>query len=292
MSEVRTPVENADRIYKEVRRKWRRMGFEGRQKYFFGRTYRGYTKTWRSQRRDHMLARIVASIQETRDHLAMLKVHATWFAQARPTEETFKVRHNIENVDSTGSKDLANGGKVSWRWRDQFNSDVRIFDRAYSCLASSIEDVETQLEYVDDSAEDTENPDPYYGLFDEIADILEPFGLELHEEYNERDDGCIWFRDVDTGQAHFYALINVHHGIWRSPQYNVMDGYMGTTDYGDRWKQVPLADLSRTILYKTGGKFPDHLRSMRAYSDAIASIRWYFKNLEKTVPRPDGLVIP
>ena len=199
-----TPLEKAPAWFKELRRKWRRLGAEERQRYFFARLHRDYVKRWRSRDRDDLLERRQKSVDETRAYVARWTEFLDWMEQyVKPNEERFaQVRG--KSVDGTSASDLSGGGSASVENRSVYDGDVRAYAFFTGKMRSYLEEVSDELDLAADTSDGQTLLD---NLIDEVhAAGYGSWGLEPHPQWTDGHDGAAWLVNPETGNAYFVLL--------------------------------------------------------------------------------------
>ena len=256
-----TDIEKADQEYRRMRKgywTWRRgrnPSFDVRR-YFWLRQNRRTAKNWRAQKDDYY-NQYKESFDDATAWVGKWRSFLTWFNEQRPTEEEF-IKHN--------------GGKNDSLWR----STNGIFDMFAERMESRIEVVEGQLAVVDETDED-------FGFIEEIEAAADKLGLEPIEEWNDQDDGFVWFVKPDTGKRYFVQLYGWSFIFDVLTHFNIdRDGR-----YADRWEEATNNSLLETIITvckENTRHAPD--RVLRDYFGAYDGIRYWVNRNRSTAPVP------
>ena len=225
MTDIQTPISEADARYKKLRRKRRRLNLNDRVWYNTLRYARNHTKQWRSARKGMLLDMAGESLD------AMKKVLADW----------------AEFHDWL----VAQGESVS-------QANKRSFDLLCNKVNDSVVRVQ---EVVDDYADDES---PLETIVESIVAAALPLGLEPYAPWEEADDGAVWFVNPDTGHKHYFLLGQHHEGwpfeIMSRPiqSHRVEQGWT-------QWEQVPALNLAGSVLVWSNPNVTHPARWLDAY---------------------------
>jgi hypothetical protein len=278
---VRTPVEDAYATYNRMRRAggYRNLNATDRAWYFFYRTYRNHTKYWRARNKPELLARMPVAVQEAKDWVAKWAGFADWFDSQVPTEVEFQNRHG--DINGHEVTHYASGGSSSVARRDQFRYLVQTHTSISNKVWENIDKVQDQLDLVDDGDSD-------FGAYEEIISFGAEAGLSPLDDLNDRDDGMLWFVDVETEVKYMFDVKTALHSThrWNNNPWSVMGTiYLDTNNWGnDRWKNYPYIPLNRTFMKYSQPSYPDVLRVFSDYFGLIDVFKSYVDDSTSPVP--------
>ena len=233
-----TPLEKAPAWYRELRRKWRRLGAEERQRYFFARIHRDYVKRWNSRDRENLIERRQQSVEETRTYVARWTEFLDWMEQyVKPSEERFaQVRGR--SVDGTTTSDQG-GNSASVKNRSVYDGDVRAYAFFTGRMRSRLDDVSDELDLAEDMSDGQTLLD---NLIDEVHAAGMELGLDPHPQWVDGHDGAVWFVDQETGNTYF-VLLSLFVEFC-----DVVYSLEARRSPDPRWVNHGLVDLTRTAL--------------------------------------------
>ena len=259
---TQTPIENAYKEWRKLRPRYMATRYPSRYKeeplsqadvrrYFWLRGHRHTTKNWRRSGKDVLVGRIRKSVAETQ----------AWLDHANAVEQWLS--------------DVA----VKLGEMNEHNAQRHLF--------MFIEKVQGYIDHVAD-----EMPDgPIDGLPDEevldifkeeVSSFFSTLGLVENEEWNERDDGCLWFTDEVTGENYHFSF------VFAGFRYDVSSFMIADPRYASRWRDYPIVDLAYVAQLSTK-QLRDVTRPMRDYFGIWDGITSAIRRTE--VPLPEGVKI-
>ena len=269
----KTPIETAYVSYREMRRrKWAgNLSSAEYQRYFAVRSLRNYTRFWRMHGKETFMEMVNSSLASAKAWVIRWEAFEDWFRLLRPTEEAFSLHNGGVDVNGRGEEVLSNGGRVSWAWRDRYNSDVRAFDSTLSRIMESVDVIREQIELVNDD-------DVYGSVLEEIIGAGTALGLAPMDEYNSRDDGAVWFIDTETG-LHYFALLGRFH-----PRYSPFS-IIGECQPIQRpyWKGHNWTNLFLTGISSGVAAYPEVMRAISDYG-LLGHFRYMLSNASTSSP--------
>ena len=270
--EIRTPAETARQSYRKMRRNpgMRKLAREDIPEYIWLRSMRNMTHSWRNRRKDDFMDRIPDAIAEAQTWVDKHDAWIEWFKTQIPTEEKFTTAHGPLEVVEIGSGATRDNNDV-------YASHLRIHRRFVSMVEEKVDAIRDQIELHDADDDD-------FGIYDEVVAAAEEVGLAPHVEYNDRDDGLIWFvdrDDPDNENVYYFNLTNLHNS--RYP-YKVTLKVAPRAYPVNNWKNYQYADLSMTVLGVQHVPTSNPLRCFRDYFGMFDSIRGYVDMEASPIP--------
>ena len=271
MSE-KTPMELANSEYKKLRRKFRRLSREERIKYFVYRQNRYYTRDWHKKHKEALMERVERSMTETKQWVQNHERLLDWFESAMPTEETYMLKTGTTSVHQSG-----------------FASDKSTFSMFLDRMRGEVEVVKEQLELMDEEGSSIDM------VRDElIAGIAVNTGLDPHDDWNDRDDGCVWFTNSETGENYYYQMTYLAPSF--GGKYEVVHSVSMSDRDWDRYSSYSVIPLNRSVVFSGGvggvNRLGDITRVLRDYFGAWNGVKWYVRNMvENGNPVPSGFDI-
>ena len=215
------------------------------QQYLFFRGHRSTTKLWRRRNKAKVAARVRASLAESKAWLETARSYRDWLISVTPNEDHYREVHGLAAGEELGtySIDVGGGATATASHAQAFSGVVRLHQGHVDNMNDYIEEVEDELLVVEDVSNVSDDDIIDFVAQEVIAHFLS-VGLEPHAAWNERDDGCIWFTNPETGLDHcwsFKSMISL-----RRVNYD-MSAEMVETSYADRvnWQAKPYFDLGR-----------------------------------------------
>lgn len=206
--------------------------------YARAKNLRGLFGIWENYGRDQLDEQAAASVKAVQKSLEVHKEALAWLNGCVPSVAEYS---GVEGKTEFTDKDVVRRGNVSSPMANQYNILMFSFNTFLSRWQATIEQYEDQLAL--------HEADPWA----EVITAGENLGLE--HTFEGSDDGCIWFRDPESGQLYYTAI---HWQVDRrtgGTGYSVLDTCEVRSERRmvPTWKQCPQVDLIHTALDWRGG---------------------------------------
>ena len=262
-----TPMENANALYSRSRRKTPRDP----DHYNFLR-YRQYTHLWRTEDKQRLIDAAEDHLEEIQSFIEAWTPLGNWMQNAVITEEQYLQQEGITDINE---KKRFEGGFFIHRHilaskRSSMQSFTSKIENRLSRMERMIEDYETSediLETLKDSL---------------VAEIITSLGVEVNDAFNQRDDGCLWFKK--DGRDYFFALSNLVGDRSRS-DYDILGTPIVFERNFEQWADFPWVSLSyfsgidsNVVSQRPLTKiFEDYFG---AWNLVRSRYKWYHENIE------------
>ena len=246
MPEIKTPISDAKRRYRALRRNRRRLSGNDRVWYYTLRYLQNHTANWQARGKDALIAMASDSLEATSQTLAEWQEFHTW-------------------ITAQGDSIKGKANKASFQ----------LICNKVDASVAPVQDV--IADYADDES-------PFDTIIDSIVAAALPLGLEPYEPWEDVDDGAVWFVNPDTGNKHYF-LIGQHHDGWPFEvmsrpilSHNVERG-------DDRWRQVPALNLAGQVLVWSNPNIHHPARWLDAHFGVYNGLGIVERDLPESVDR-------
>lgn len=211
LTSAKTPLELADANWERMVPRWNAFRQGNRDaltneqvaRYQTLKLHRKAPGRWRAGApRAKLNAALQISLLALQERVEAWEAFLDRYDEYGPTEAKFSELNGGVDVDSYEERDLPGGGTARVSRREVYENDLRIYNSFRNEIASEVREAKERLREFEVGEQTTDLVD---NLVDEVLAAGQSIGLTAHDDWNDRDDGAVWFTDGD-GKYYFFSL--------------------------------------------------------------------------------------